>query len=218
MAKVLTSADWTKAGEKLRESKLSTLGDSAASNSWDEAFKFVVSAVKEERIKDASFAANLCQLDEDTDYQYDLLEMLEKYFDHFEALGQWEKVVEDCNTVIRLFAWKEDMPSQFMFRKGNALEKMKRYDEAEAFGQDWLEEYPDDLYAAASNVYLMLALKKYAEAEKLTKKYLREDLVCDDKSDTFLMAAYRLYEMTNDINAKQRVEKKMADYHNLISE
>ena len=74
--------------------------------------------------------------------------------------------------------------SEFKFRKVNALESLKRYDEAEA----------------------------------ITAKYLGPDLICDKETDTFFMAAYRLFEMTDNKDAKRRVEKKMADYNRIIGE
>ena len=40
---------------------------------------------------------------------------------------------EECwEEVFDLFQWKEMRASEFKFRKGNALEALKRYDEAEA--------------------------------------------------------------------------------------
>ena len=83
---------------------------------------------------------------------------------------------EECwEEVFDLFQWKEMRASEFKFRKVNALEALKRYDEAEA----------------------------------ITAKYLGPDLICDKETDTFFMAAYRLFEMTDNKDAKRRVEKKM---------
>lgn len=215
----LVSNTWEKAGEMLRKSRLSTLTPGKEDEAcWGEAFDLTIQSIKEERESTPGFAPELSQLDAYTGGKYDLLACLEAYFNHLESEEKWEEVISSCDKLFDLFAWTQNMPSEIFFRKGNALEALKRYDEAEAFGKEWLEKYPEDLYAAASNVYLKVALEKYDEAQAITEKYLGDDLICDENTDTFFMAAYRLYELTNDINAKQRVEKKMADYNKMIAE
>ncbi len=217
MVAVLCSKTWEEAAEKLRKSRLSTLEQGNQDVAcWVEAFDLTIECIKEQRHTNPGFASELNLLDEETGNKYNLLEDLEAYFDHMEEVGKWEQVIESCDKLFELFAWKDMRPSEFKFRKGNALEALKRYDEAEEFGKAWLEEYPDDLYAAASNVYLKITMGKYDEAEEITEKYLGEDLICDKKTDTFFMAAYRLYEMTDNIDAKRRVEKKIADYNKMI--
>ncbi len=215
----LHSKTWEKAGELLRKSRLSTLMPAAKDEAcWDEAYDLTILSITEEREYNPDFAKEINQLDEQTDYKYNLLECLEAYFDHLEAMEKWEEVIYSCNRIIDLFAWKEVKPSEFLFRKGNAYEALKRFDAAEAFGKKWLESDPTDLFAAASNVYLKATLGKYDEADEIVEKYLGEELQCEDSTDTFFMAAYRLYEMTDNMNAKRRVEKKMADYNRIIAE
>lgn len=142
---------------------------------WEEVFDLTIQSILEERESNPDFAQELNQLDEMTDYKYDLLECLEAYFDHMEETEQGEVVIASCDKLFDLFQWKEMRASEFKFRKGNALEALKRYDEAEA----------------------------------ITAKYLGPDLICDKETDTFFMAAYRLFEMTDNKDAKRRVEKKM---------
>lgn len=213
----LKSNLWGAAIEQIRSCHLSLLSaESANVVAWKDAFNQLVAAIKDERKLDPAFSKEIDDLTSTTGITYDFGDILEEYFDFLEEKKEWDDVITSCDELISLFKWEHRLPSEYMFRKGNALEKSNRLDEAESFGKIWLEKYPTDLYAAASNVYLMLKLGKTAEAEALTEKFLRDDLVCDDTTDTFFMAAYRLYEMTDNINAKKRVEAKMADYQNML--
>lgn len=219
MIEGLKSSLWTDANECMRKCHLATVMPKKASEAdWLNAFDLLTLAIVDERKLTPDFAPEITDLSDATGNTYGFEDILEEYFDHLEEKGEWEQVVASCDKLISLFKWESKLPSEYMFRKGNALEKSKRFDEAEAFGKKWLEKYPYDLYAAASNVFLKVELKKYEEAEEITKKYLRDDLICDNTSDTFFMAAYRLYEITENINAKQRVEKKMQEYQAMISQ
>lgn len=213
----LKSSSWGTTMEAIRACHVSKLRpDSVDVKAWKDAFEKLMASIKEERKLNPAFARELSSLTEDSGAAYDFEDILEEYFDTLEDARDWDDVVASCDEIVENFVWEKNLPSQYMFRKGNALEYAGKLEEAEAFGKEWLKLYPTDLYAAASNVYLMLNLKKYDEAEALTEKYLRDDLVCSDETDTFYMAAYRLFELTDNINAKQRIEKKMADYQNFM--
>lgn len=213
MKNELKSISWADTIEAIKKCHLSILdADSANTDDWILAFNQLVDSINDERKLNPEFCPELAALTIETGLDYHFSDILEDYFNFLEEAHQWDAVISSCDTIMELFKWEKSLPSQYMFRKGNALEKSKRFAEAEAFGKEWLEKYPTDLYGVASNVYLMLELNKLSEAQALTQKYLRDDLICDSSSDTFFMAAYRLFEMTDDINAKQRVERKMADY------
>lgn len=213
----LNSATWKKAGELLKRSKLSTLNSESKDEAcWDEAFDLTILSITEEREENPTFAREVYNLDKETDGEYNLLEALEWYFNHLEDNGKWEEVIYSCNRILELFDFIEFLPSEYLFRKGNALEKLGRNEAALKFGKKWLEDYPEDPYAGASNAFLLCSLGRFEEAKAVTEKFLGQELVCDDDKDTIFMAAYRLVEMTDNINAKQRVERKMAEYNQML--
>ena len=216
MNKDLTAKSWPQTMEKIRTCHLSLIGTKVKVSEWKEAFDSLVASIKEERKSYPEFASEITDLTDATGSTYDFYDILEEYFDYLEENHSWQLVIDSCDEIMPLFKWDSKKPSEYMFRKGNALEKMGHIEEAEEFGQEWLKKYPDDLYAVASNVFLMIEMKRFDKAEELTKKYLKEDLICDKDSDTFFMAAYRLYEKTDDINAKKRVETKIAEYNKLM--
>lgn len=213
----LKSNLWAEVNRKMRSCHMSQIEPgSVTEEEWKDAFDLLVEAIKDERKQDPAFAPELEELTEATGNEYGFEDILEEYFDHLEDNGRWADVVDSCDKMISLFKWDVNLPSEYMFRKGNALHKSGRCDEAEAFGAEWLEEYPYDLFAAAANVFLKVALGKNDDAEELTRKYLRDDFVCGNPKDTFFMAAYRLLELTDNENAKRRVERKIAEYSDIV--
>lgn len=209
----LKSLKWDEAAKKMQKCHLSILNPDAADTAdWKDAFQTLVKAIKEERSFEPAFAPEFDTLDSETGNTYGFKDIMEEYFDFLEEKGDWDDVIESAEEMISLFKWESKLPSEYMFRKGDALDKAGRTAEAEDFGAYWLEHYPHDLYAAASNVFLKAELGKLDEAKAITEKYLRDDLICNEESDSFFMAAYRLFELTDDINAKQRIEKKIAEY------
>jgi len=218
MYKDLSASSWKETMEKIRICHLSLIGTTKADiEDWRQAFEGLVKSVKEERVNYPEFAEELSQLTEATGSIYDFNDIFEEYFDHLEEKSAWQDVIASCDELVSLFKWNTKQPSEYMFRKGNALEKSGDLKGAKAFGQEWLSKYPTDLYAVASNVFILIELKEYEEADKLTKKYLTDDLICNKTNDTFFMAAYRLCEITKDINAKQRIETKIAEYEKMTS-
>ena len=204
MDKELKSKKWDDAVKKMQACHLSLLNpENAVAADWKDAFNTLVKAIKEERSFNPSFAPEFSDLDAATDNTYGFYDIMEEYFDFLEEKEDWDDVIDSAEEMISLFKWEHKLPSEYMFRKGNALEKSRRLNEAEDFGEHWLKNYPQDLYAAASNVFIKAEVGKVKEAREITEKYLRDDLICDKDSDSFFMAAYRLFELTDDINAKQ---------------
>ena len=217
MHKDLTATSWSKTIEQIRQCHLSLIGvTNASTENWKQAFDSLIKSIKEERVSYPEFATELKDLTEATGSTYDFSDILEEYFDHLEEKHAWQIIIDSCDELMPLFKWQSKAPSEYMFRKGNALEKMGHIDEAGEFGEEWLKKYPNDLYGVASNVFLMVEMKRFDQAEALIKKYLTDDLICDKTTDTFFMAAERLYEITDNINAKQRIEKKIAEYNMMI--
>lgn len=212
----LSSKIWESAREQICKCHLSLLQESTDDvSAWKEAFDTLMSAIDDERSVTPFFAKELHLLTEETGFTYDFKDIFEEYFDFIEDKEQWLILIESCDRIMDQFEWEENCPSQYMFRKGNALQKMGRYKEAEDFGKEWLETYPEDLYAAASNAFLLISLGKKEEALKLTEKYLAKELICENHEDTVFMAAIRLFEMTDDAFAKSRVAKKIAEYESM---
>ncbi|MCI8789202.1 MAG: hypothetical protein HFH92_08860 [Lachnospiraceae bacterium] len=64
--------------------------------------------------------AELYQLDEETDYAYDIQGWLEDYLDDLDMRESKEKLLEVCDELIGMFRWEEEKPSDIRFLKNAA--------------------------------------------------------------------------------------------------
>jgi hypothetical protein len=125
MDKELKSKKWDDAVKKMQACHLSLLNPEVAKSAdWKEAFNALVKAIKEERSYNPAFAPELSDLDEATENTYGFYDILEEYFDFLEEKEDWDDVIESAEEMISLFKWEKKLPSEYMFRKGNALEKL----------------------------------------------------------------------------------------------
>lgn len=214
--KELKSKLWPTVIENIRKCHLSTIsGEGVEQDKWITAFDDIFVALYEERKLHSAFAPELGFLTEDIGISYDIQEVLEEYFDMLEDNNRWDDVVASCEKLLTSFVWRKTKPSQYYFRKGNALLKSGKIEEAKVFGEKWLKDFPNDLFAAASNSFLLLELGKEEEAGELARKYLGDEYKDKSAKDSVYMAAVRLLELTNGPWAKDRVAKKIAEYEDI---
>ncbi len=76
--------------------------------------------------------AELYQLDEETDYAYDIQGWLEDYLDDLDMRESKEELLEVCDELIGMFRWEEEKPSDIRFLKSAALKSLGRTEEAAA--------------------------------------------------------------------------------------
>lgn len=218
MRNTLKSASWKETAEKIRKCHLSTLGDGVDVSEWKEAFDSLIASVINERLANPTFATELAYLTPDSGIAYDIKDVLNEYFDALEAKEAWDTVIVSAQTLLDTFAWNNFAPSEYKYRIGNALMKSGRLVEAEEFGKKWMKESPNDLFAAASNSFLLMALGRKKEAKDIAAKFLDPNLVCDDETQTVFAAALSLYDATEDKTAKHIIETKIAEYNKLVDQ
>lgn len=206
---------WSFTLAQIQKCHLSLLnGDSKYDDSWNNAFNNLIVCIRNERKFNDSFAVDISFLTEETGISYDFVEIFEEYFDYLENNKEWDLVVVSAYNLLDTFIWKKTKPSEYLFRIGNAYLQENKLEEAQVFGKRWLEKYPNDLYGVASNAFLLAKLGKEKEALELTNKYLPDDLRCNNEDDSLFLAATRLFELTDDPYAKERINKKIFEYNN----
>ena len=130
-------------------------------------------AIKGERDKNPDFGKEFYQVDETTDFEYGVEDWLLDYLDELGAGGLHEKRCQVCDTIIGLFAWKEQSPADFMFEKSSALSAMGRADEAVALCEKWYQDEPESQLSAAALIYARINAEDYAELRLLLEAHVR---------------------------------------------
>ena len=82
---------------------------------WHQAFDALMGAIEETRSRNPDFAGEFYEVDEQTDFEYGVDDWLLDYLDELGMRNLHEKCCEVCEKVIGLFAWKEQLPEDFVF-------------------------------------------------------------------------------------------------------
>lgn len=179
---------------------------------WDDAFALLLEIVAEGRSRQPQFAAELYQLDEMTEYEYDVQGWLEDYLDEVDMQDDKDKVLKICDTLLNLFRWEEDTPSELRLMKSTTLSALGRNKEAVELCRQWMEEQPDDIGAVTATVYACTAQGDMAAAEKLIKEYIREDTQCTEENDILFTAAAAHYKATGNEKEYKRIDDALEAY------
>ncbi len=183
---------------------------------WNQAFDTLVGAIKGERDKNPDFGKEFYQVDETTDFEYGVEDWLLDYLDELGAGGLHEKRCQVCDTIIGLFAWKEQSPADFMFEKSSALSAMGRLDEAVALCEKWYQDEPESQLSAAALIYARINAEDYAGAEQIVEKYVSKGDKCTDDTELVYRAAVRLYEAKGDEKTAEQMKKTLEKYDDEI--
>lgn len=194
------------------------MGIDQDSSCWGAAFELLKDIIRGERSRDAGYAPELYQLDDVTDFVYDIEGWLEDYIGELDMRGMWEELLEVCEDMLEMFAWKEISSSDFDFLRISALGNLGRNEEAVRLSREWMEKEEDNMLAVSSGVYAYMNGGHYEEAEALIEKYIHEDTECTDENDVLFIAAGELYKASGNQEAERRIEKILEEYDEVVEQ
>lgn len=205
--------------EKLTGRCYSTIiGAETDRSCWTQAFQLLKEIVLEERQKDPGFASQLEQLDDVTDYEYDVQGWLEDCLDEIDMRGDYEQLLQMCDDLLQLFGWPDYTDSDIRFRKSSALSSLGRKNEAAEYCRKWIKKEPENVVAAAAGVYAFIGTKEFAAAEELIDRFIPDKTECSEENDIMFTAASKLYEATGKQKEKKQIDKAIQDYEEYLKE
>lgn len=181
-------------------------------NSWNEAFEALISAIQEERSNNKNFAPEWSNVDDETEYQFDVDGWMEDYLDELGMRKQHEKCIEVCRKVISLFRWKEEDPDVFNVQIASTLAAEGKNKEALEFSEAWYQENMDSIPAATAVIYARLGMKDIAGAEAVVRNYITDDTPCTEENDILFIAAQTLYQVSGNKKENKKITKKLDQY------
>lgn len=203
---------WKEFGELTRSCYMTLAGLEQSQESWDQAYETLKEILAEERRSQPEYGAELYQLDEITDYEYDVQGWLEDYLDDLDFREDKEKLLKVCDELVELFRWEEEVPSDIRFMKASALRELGRNEEALEYCKAWRAEDADNLVAVAASVYACMAVQDMEAAEKLIVQYIPEGEKCTDENDILFTAAAKFYEAAGNKEAFERIDEELEAY------
>lgn len=187
-------------------------------NCWRQAFEMLKEIVLEEREDNPDFAPQLEDLEDITDYEYDIQEWLEDCLDEMEMRGRHRSVLEMCDELLHIFTWPEYTGSDFKFRKATALGALGRKQEAADYCREWIGNEKENIVAAVAGVYAFIKTGEFGQAEELVERFIADKSLCREENDIMFTAASKLYEKMGKKKEKEQVEKALQEYEEYLEE
>lgn len=179
---------------------------------WEQAFDLLKEIVLEERQKDPGFGLELEQLEEATDYEYDIEGWLEDCLDEIDMREEKVLLLKMCDNLLDLFNWPEYTGSDLKFRKTTALCELGRVSEAAKYCREWMKKEPENLTAATAGVYAFIETEEFDAAEELVGRFIPDRSGCTEENDIMFTAASKLYETIGKNEEKQQMEDALEKY------
>jgi len=179
---------------------------------WKQAFELMMEIVREERQNNPNYASELEQLDDVTEYGYDIMGWLEDCLDEIDMRKDYQTLLTMCDTLLEEFGWPEYTGSDIKFRKSAVLKSLGREKEAVTFCEKWIAKEPENIVAAAAAVYAYIDVKNYEKAEQQVDRFIPDKSRCVDENDIMFTAASKLYQAMGRKKERTQVEKAMKAY------
>ncbi len=215
---IIMNRKWKKFRDLTGKCYENMAGISRDKTCWEQAFSLLKEIIADERSNNAEFAPELYELDEVTDYEYDVQGWLEDYLDELDMWNDHEALLRSCEELLELFRWKKICSSDIQFMKVSSLNALNRHGEAVAYCRGWIEKEPDNIMAVTAGIYACISDKKMEEAEKLIHKYMDEDTECTEENDILFIAASRYYQAVGNKKEQKRIDALLEEYDRQLEE
>ena len=181
--------------------------DPSAIMPWEKAWKIV-----RDRVKNADMPLEISEVDEATDYEYDLGGWLSDMMVSYQRMGDEEKCICFCKEVLQTFAWKKESPAMFKRCIGECLMTLGKTEEGDKWYEEWLgSEWDPD--AAIAGTFYWMARRNYGKAEQILDRILEESEGTADYDGFYRSAAvfYRQMGKEKKAEAFDRMEEEYAE-------
>ena len=179
---------------------------------WQQAFELLKELIREERQKNPGAMSQLEQVDEETDYEYDIQEWIEDCLDEMDMRGELKTLLKMCDELLDMFGWPDYSGSDIRFRKASALGALGRKKEVADFCRKWIRREPENIAAATAGVYAFIGTGEYEAAEELAERFIFDRTQCTDETDIMFTAASELYAVMGKTEEKEQIDAAIAKY------
>ena len=188
------------------------VGTEADGGFWQQAFELLKELIREERQKNPGAMSQLEQVDEETDYEYDIQEWIEDCLDEMDMRGELKTLLKMCDELLDMFGWPDYSGSDIRFRKASALGALGRKKEAADFCRKWIRREPENIAAATAGVYAFIGTGEYEAAEELVENFIFDRTQCTDETDIMFTAASGLYAAMGKTEEKKQIDAAIVKY------
>ena len=185
--------------------------DPSAIVPWEKAWEIV-----RDKVKDADMPMEISEVDEATDYEYDLGEWIENMMFSYQRMGEHEKCIRFCEEVLETFSWENESPAMFKRCIGECLFALGKTEEGDQWHEEWLgSEWEAD--AAIAGTFYWMGRRNYGKAEQILDRILEE---CEGTTeyDGFYRSAAAFYRQMGKEKKAEAFDRIEEEYEERLKE
>lgn len=171
---MVRDAKWNKFAELTARCYKATQNGDTLNTCWKDVFYALMDIIDEERRTNRGFARELGDLEQLTDFKFNIEGLIKDYFDRLWKLGDYQEICASGDRIISAFDWKVESSSAIRTRVVNSLMKMGKKDEAVQYCLEWIQAEPEDVNAAM----VKKALLADADMSKTVLEAEQEEAEC----------------------------------------
>lgn len=171
----------------------------------------------EELVRGSDMPIGINDLDEATDYEYNLVEWLYDMEMELWNAKEYEKRLLFCQTVLDIFDWQYDDKGGYMTAVAESLYALNRKEEGEAWLNKWLEEEPHNMEAVNAKCICLEMEGKEEEAYVLLEQEIGEQ-DCTLENDLLFAKICGLSEKLGKADRLEYYQEKYRKFEEKIKE
>lgn len=135
---------------------------------WYSAYDTLLEIIEEERKKSPDCFVELAEIDQKTEYKYNVQSWVDDYFKELSALRDYNRIYKDGTRLINAFQWQTQTPAQIKLRVINAMERLGMHEAASRCSEEWVVQNPD-------NINALFAALIFGKKDGIKEKVIKEN-------------------------------------------
>lgn len=148
-------AKWNQFAELTARCYKATQNGNTLNTCWNDVFYALMDIIDEERRTNGGFARELGDLEQHTDFKFNIEGLIRDYFERLWRLGYYQEICKSGDRIISAFDWKVESSSPIRRMVVKALMEMGKKDEAVQYCMEWIKAEPEDVNAAMTKKALL---------------------------------------------------------------
>lgn len=150
---------------------------------WDDIKTFVKENCYKTDNKGNIIKPELIDVDEQTDYKYELYNWIGDMEITFMNSRMYEEAITYFSELIDLFAWEKESCDYYKANIGEVYNAMEKYEECDKYFEDWLKQEPNNIPCISIYILCVMLRNDDARAKKMIEQYVSLDMNIDDENE-----------------------------------
>jgi len=179
---------------------------------WDQIKHFVIDGFYSENNNGQLIKPELTDIDEQTDYKYDLFNWLQDMEMEFGNARKDEEQIQFCKDVLDLFSWRVDCSDNYRTAIGEALNSLRKYSECDEWFESWLKIDSNNPNCINIYIFCLIIRNDLEKAKEIAETYINDSLPCTWENEIMFIRAMALYDAIGDQDKVEKYKNKLNEF------